>query len=95
MPEELSGDLDGDFPFPGLELGRDAGFAEVLDAHAERSSAFTRTLGELDGDALVRDVDVPENGPHVVLDCVRTVLEEAFWHLRYATRDLDVLAPSS
>ncbi|MDP2290564.1 MAG: DinB family protein [Actinomycetota bacterium] len=68
---------------------------EVLaarDAQAERIIDF---LAAMTGDDLARTVDVLENGPHQVRDCIATVLEEEFWHLRYADRDLTVLEAGS
>jgi uncharacterized protein YraI len=47
-----------------------------------------RILGELHtGDK----VEVLENGTVTVLDCLWTVMEEEFWHNRYASRDLGIL----
>jgi len=37
---------------------------------------------------------VLENGPHAIRDCIATVFEEAFWHNRYARRDLAELDPA-
>ena len=65
--------------------------AEVLavrDAQAERIIDF---LAAMNAEDLTREVDVVENGPHHVRDCIATVLEEEFWHLRYADRDLTAL----
>ena len=45
-------------------------------------------------DDLTRTVEVLENGPHLVRDCISTVLEEEFWHHRYAERDLAELEAS-
>ena len=55
---------------------------------AERLRAFLTAATAAD---LERTVDVLENGPHAVGDCVRVVFEEAFWHDRYARRDLERL----
>jgi hypothetical protein len=38
-----------------------------------------------------RQVEVLENGPHSLHDCILVVFEEEFWHLRYARRDLALL----
>jgi len=40
---------------------------------------------------LTTTVEVLENGPNPVLECLATVFEESFAHHRYATRDLDRL----
>ena len=37
---------------------------------------------------LAKTVDVLENGPNPVQECVFTVFEEEFAHNRYASRDL-------
>lgn len=80
-----------DFPFPGLDPAAAPSFDDVLTARAERSGAVSRYLAGLDDAELDRVVDVLENGPHQVRDCLATVLEEEFWHLRYADRDLRTL----
>jgi hypothetical protein len=36
-------------------------------------------------------VEVLENGPNPIRECIYTVLEEEFEHNRYATRDLTEL----
>jgi hypothetical protein len=38
---------------------------------------------------------VLENGPHPLQECLYTVFEEEFWHLRYATRDLAQLGAAN
>ena len=38
-----------------------------------------------------RSVDVLENGASPLQECILTVFEEAFWHNRYARRDLEQL----
>jgi hypothetical protein len=40
---------------------------------------------------LSRSVDVLENGASPLQECILTVFEEAFWHNRYALRDLEQL----
>jgi hypothetical protein len=48
-------------------------------------------LANVDTADFLREVEVLENGMATVLDCVQTVMEEEFWHNRYAQRDLAVL----
>ena len=38
-----------------------------------------------------RPIDVLENGMNPLQECIYTVLEEQFWHNRYAGRDLTQL----
>ena len=56
-----------------------------------RTTRFDDHLAAITAADLDRSVDVLENGPHRVRDCIATVFEEEFWHLRYADRDLAVL----
>jgi hypothetical protein len=80
-----------DFPWPGLDHDRAPSLTEVLDVRADQSSTFSEHLATLSDDDLAQMVDVLENGPHEVRVCIATVLEEGFWHLRYADRDLAVV----
>jgi len=82
------------FDFPGVDAGADPTLDEVLAVRAEQGAALADYLTTLTDAELTRTVDVLENGPHAVADCLFTVFEEEFWHLRYATRDLTVLEQS-
>lgn len=84
-----------DFGRPGIELDAIPSTDEALAVRAGRSTAFRDYLAAVTDDDLDRTVDVAENGPHRVRECLWTVLEEEFWHNRYARRDLAVLAPRS
>ncbi len=55
---------------------------------AERSTAFRDYLRDVDDAEFTRVVEVLENGPNPVLECLYTVFEEEFEHNRYAERDL-------
>ena len=77
-----------EFPWPGLDLAAEPSMAEVLAVRARRSARFGDYLASLEPQDLDRVVDVLENGPHAVRDCIFTVFEEEFWHNRYARRDL-------
>ena len=63
----------------------------ALAARSGQAMRFGGYLADVDAEALARTVDVIDNGPHLVRQCLATVLEEEFWHLRYAERDLTVL----
>jgi hypothetical protein len=80
-----------EYGFPGLDLAAQPSFDEVLAVRAERGAAFAARLGTLTQDELTTEVDVMENGTVTLDECVYTVLEEEFWHLRYASRDLAIL----
>ena len=77
-----------DVPFPGIDLSSDPSFDEAVAVRGERMALIREHLAGLADGELERVVDVMENGPHTVLDCLHTVFEEAFEHLRYARRDL-------
>jgi hypothetical protein len=80
-----------DVPFPGLDPSLTPSLAEALAVRAERSARLHEYLASLDADDLDRPVEVMENGVNPVRECLYTVFEEEFWHLRYADRDLAVL----
>ena len=80
-----------DFPWPGLDDEATPSLSDVLAARAEQATRLDDYLAAMTADDLTRTVDVLENGPHRVRDCISTVLEEEFWHLRYAERDLTEL----
>jgi hypothetical protein len=81
-----TGSMGGDWP--GLDLSSTPTTDEVLAVRRERVAALSAHLDTLTDEALALMVDVAENGPHALLDCLLTVIEEEFWHLRYADRDL-------
>lgn len=81
-----------DFPFPGLDYTLSPTFAEALTVFDDRRSkvrSFLDSITEADFD---RPVDVLENGEHPLQECIYTLFEESFWHLRYALRDLQATA---
>ena len=61
---------------------------------ADRYAKVRSFIDTVDPGDLDRPIDVLENGPHPLREGLFTVFEEAFWHLRYATRDLEALAPT-
>lgn len=80
-----------DFPWPGLDYSVKPSLAEALAVRADRAATFRAYLANADAADFPREVEVLENGNATVLDCVQTVMEEEFWHNRYARRDLAVL----
>jgi hypothetical protein len=77
--------------WPELDRAAEPSLDDVLAVRAEQAARVAGHLAAIDEAALDVTVDVVENGPHSVRQCVATVLEEEFWHLRYADRDLTVL----
>jgi DinB superfamily/Pentapeptide repeats (8 copies) len=80
-----------DFPWPGLDYRVEPSLAEALAVRADRAAKFRAYLADVDAADFRREVEVLENGKAAVLDCLQTVMEEEFWHNRYAERDLAVL----
>jgi hypothetical protein len=80
-----------DFPWPDLDPDAAPALADVLAVRSEQGVRLDDYLTALTADDLGRTVDVLENGPHLVRDCIATVFEEEFWHHRYADRDLSAL----
>src|SRR3954451_6290547 len=80
-----------DFPWPGLEYSVKPSLAEALEVRADRSEKFRAYLADVDPAEFTREVEVLENGTVPLLECLQTVMEEEFWHNRYAQRDLAVL----
>jgi hypothetical protein len=81
-----------DFPFPGIDLDQRPTLDEALAVHAERAALVRNYLATMSAEDLDRPVEVLENGTNPVRECLFTVFEETFWHVRYARRDLAVLA---
>ena len=80
-----------EFPWPDLDRGAAPPLADVHAARADQATRLGDYLAAITDDELTRTVDVLENGPHRVRDCISTVFEEEFWHHRYADRDLTKL----
>ena len=80
-----------DFPWPGLERDASPSLAEALGVRTDRSTEFHDFLLRLDPAELTCSVEILENGANPLLECIHTVFDEEFWHLRYARRDLAVL----
>jgi hypothetical protein len=80
-----------DFPWPGLDPDAAPTLADALAVRARRATRFREFLDRVTPAELTETVEVLENGPHPVNECIFTVFEEEFAHHRYATRDLDTL----
>ena len=80
-----------EFPWPGLDYDLRPSLAEALAVRNDRAQRFRDFCASLTSDDFARTVDVLENGPHLLQECLFTVLEEEFWHNRYARRDLEEL----
>lgn len=77
-----------DFPWPGLDDDLAPSVSDglaVLAARAERLRDYLASMAATD---FTRPIDVLENGTSPLEECIYTVFEEAFWHNRYAQRDL-------
>jgi hypothetical protein len=91
-PIGLPNTFSVDFPWPGLENDLTPSFEDALAVRAERAARFRDYLATVQQSDLSRPIDVLENGTNPLDECLFTVFEEEFWHLRYARRDLAVLA---
>jgi hypothetical protein len=80
-----------DFPWPGLDYSVKPSLAEALAVRADRSANFRAYLADVDPSEFPREVEILENGTVPLLECLQTVMEEEFWHNRYAARDLALL----
>jgi DinB superfamily/Pentapeptide repeats (8 copies) len=80
-----------DYPWPGLDYSVEPSLGEALAVRADRAAKFRAYLVNVDAADFRREVEVLENGKATVLDCLQTVMEEEFWHNRYAQRDLALL----
>lgn len=80
------GSLTGEWP--NLDYTLQPSLSEALAVRADRAARFRDYVASVTSDELTRTVDVLENGPHDVKQCLHVVLEEEFWHNRYALRDL-------
>ncbi len=84
-----------DFPWPGLDYDSTPSVSEALAVRAERAARFRDYLATVTTADFTRSIDVLENGPNPLQECVYTVFEEEFWHNRYARRDLALLEAAS
>ncbi|HET9728673.1 MAG TPA: DinB family protein [Acidimicrobiia bacterium] len=77
-----------DFPWPDLDYDLAPSLTESLAARADRATRFRDYLATVATTDFTRPVEVLENGPNPLRECIYTVFEEEFWHNRYARRDL-------
>ena len=84
IPNSGSDGLD----WPGRDRAAEPTFEDALEVRAGRADRFGEYLATVTESDLDRTVDVLENGPNPVRECIYTVLEEEFEHHRYAIRDL-------
>jgi hypothetical protein len=84
LPNSGSDGLD----WPGRDRSADPTFDEALAVRAGRAERFGEYLAAATDSDLETTVEVLENGPNPIRECIYTVLEEEFEHNRYATRDL-------
>jgi hypothetical protein len=77
-----------DFPWPDLDDELRPSFTDALDVRTNRAARFGDFLATVATTDLARPIDVLENGSNSLDECIFTVLEEEFWHNRYARRDL-------
>ena len=76
------------FPWPGLDANAAPTITDALAVRADRGTRLRERLALVNDADLDGPVEVLENGPHPLRECIYTVFEEEFWHLRYARRDL-------
>jgi hypothetical protein len=76
---------------PDGQPGTTPSLEDALLVRADQATRLADHLAAVTADDMTRTVDVVDNGPHLVRECISTVLEEEFWHLRYAERDLATL----
>jgi hypothetical protein len=81
-----------DFPWPDLEYDLAPSVSEALAVRAGRVTRFRDYLAAVTTTDFARPIEVLENGANPLHECLFTVLEEEFWHNRYARRDLAQLA---
>ena len=80
-----------DYPFPGLQLHLAPTLHETMAVRDDRVARVRDFTESVSADAFGRSIDVLENGPHPLIECLYTVFEEEFWHNRYVRRDLAIL----
>ncbi len=79
---------------PAVFSQTDPSWTEVLAVRSDRQARVAHFLAAVTEDELAEPRRNPHDPAHeeTVHSCVRTILEEEWGHLRYATRDVDTLA---
>ena len=80
-----------DFAWPGLDYTLTPSVSEALASRADRARRVRDYLASVTASDFTRPIEVLENGANPLQECIYTVFEEAFWHNRYALRDLEQL----
>ncbi|MBO0708259.1 MAG: DinB family protein [Candidatus Dormibacteraeota bacterium] len=81
----------------GIDPGADPDLQDVLEVRRGRLAAVRETFAALTSEELARVTIPPDTPghppsvPHQVLQCLQEILNEEWWHRRYAERDLDAL----
>ncbi len=81
-----------DFPFPGLDYASAPTVDEALAVFEDRMQKVRDYVVGVTAADFTTPVEILENGTNPIQECLFTVFEEAFWHNRYARRDLEILA---
>lgn len=81
-----------DFGWPGLDLEADPSVDDVLALRTTQNLEFVDWMSTADISGLPPESEVLENGTVPTVMCLHAVLEEEFEHLRYATRDLEIVS---
>jgi hypothetical protein len=87
----------GDATPDGLDLAAEPGLEAVLEALDTRVVRVRQLLAgltdaDLDRECAPPDATTHPDEPHALKVCIWTVLEEGWWHRRFADRDLAALA---
>ncbi|QDP96948.1 DinB family protein [Microlunatus elymi] len=79
---------------PAVLAVEDPGFADVLDARADRMGMVRDFLAAVTAEELAEQRPNPHDPQYseTVRSCLHTILEEEWEHQRYAVRDLDRIA---
>ena len=93
LPHDEMGEIEG------VPHDRDArpSLDEILAVRADRMGTYRQVLADLTDDQLagtttpVPEPGYPESEAYAVSRCVRCILNEEWWHHRFAVRDLAVL----
>ncbi len=90
-PSGLPNSGSVDVPFPGLDYSLTPTSDEALAVLEDRSQRVRDYLVGVTASDFTTPVEILENGTNPIQECLFTVFEEAFWHNRYARRDLELL----